>query len=289
MKADTLIQALRYIERFAGKRAVIKYGGAAMVRPDLKDRFAEDVRLLQAVGLSPIIVHGGGPEISRTLEQMGQTSEFVDGLRVTDAASLKVVEMVLTGQINKEVVASLARAGGKAVGLSGKDGGLIEARKWHSPSGKDFGYVGEVTGVDIDVVELLLSKGYIPVISPIGMGKDGVTYNINADTVAAEIAIACGAKKLIFLTDVAGILSNGLLISELSAEELETRMKDGTVTGGMLPKAAAILRALEGGVETVHIIDGRIPHNVVAELFTSRGVGTMIRAGAPKEGGEVPS
>lgn len=289
MKADTLVQALRYIERFAGRRAVIKYGGAAMVRPDLKDRFAEDVRLLQAVGLSPIIVHGGGPEISRTLEQMGQTSEFVDGLRVTDAASLKVVEMVLTGQINKEVVASLSRAGGKAVGLSGKDGGLIEARKWQPPSGKDFGYVGEVTGVDIEVVELLLGKGYIPVISPIGLGKDGMTYNINADTVAAEIAIACGARKLIFLTDVAGILSNGLLISELSAEELEKRMKDGTVTGGMLPKAAAILRALEGGVETVHIIDGRIPHNVVAELFTSRGVGTMIRAGAPKEGDEVPT
>lgn len=289
MKADTLVQALRYIERFAGTRAVIKYGGAAMVRPDLKDRFAEDVRLLQAVGLSPIIVHGGGPEISRTLEQMGQTSEFVDGLRVTDAASLKVVEMVLTGQINKEVVASLSRAGGKAVGLSGKDGGLIHARKWQPPSGKDFGYVGEVTGVDIDVVELLLSKGYIPVISPIGLGKDGHTYNINADTVAAEIAIACGARKLIFLTDVAGILSNGLLISEMSAEELDKRVKDGTVTGGMLPKAAAIIRALEGGVETVHIIDGRIPHNVVAELFTSRGVGTMIRPGAPKEGDEVPS
>lgn len=289
MKADTLVQALRYIERFAGTRAVIKYGGAAMVRPDLKDRFAEDVRLLQAVGLSPIIVHGGGPEISRTLEQMGQTSEFVDGLRVTDAASLKVVEMVLTGQINKEVVASLSRAGGKAVGLSGKDGGLIHAKKWLAPSGKDFGYVGEVTGVDTDVVELLLGKGYIPVISPIGLGKDGHTYNINADTVAAEIAIACGARKLIFLTDVAGILSNGLLISEMSAEELDKRVKDGTVTGGMLPKAAAILRALEGGVETVHIIDGRIPHNVVAELFTSRGVGTMIRPGAPKEGDEVPS
>lgn len=289
LKADTLVQALRYIERFAGTRAVIKYGGAAMVRSDLKDRFAEDVRLLQAVGLSPIIVHGGGPEISRTLEQMGQTSEFVDGLRITDAASLKVVEMVLTGQINKEVVASLSRAGGKAVGLSGKDGGLIEARKWQAPSGKDFGYVGEVSSVDIEVVELLLGKGYIPVISPIGLGKDGMTYNINADTVAAEIAIASGARKLIFLTDVAGILSNELLVSELSAEELELRMKDGTVTGGMLPKAAAILRALEGGVETVHIIDGRIPHNVVAELFTSRGVGTMIRAGAPKEGDEVPS
>ncbi|MRG97370.1 bifunctional glutamate N-acetyltransferase/amino-acid acetyltransferase ArgJ [Polyangium spumosum] len=288
LKADTLVQALRYIERFAGTRAVIKYGGAAMVRADLKDRFAEDVRLLQAVGLRPIIVHGGGPEISRTLEQMGQTSEFVDGLRVTDAGSLKIVEMVLTGQINKEVVASLARAGTKAVGLSGKDGGLIEARKMNMPPGKDLGYVGEVARVDPDVLELLLGKGYIPVISPIGLGKDGSTYNINADTVAAEVAVACGARKLIYLTDVAGILSNGLLVSEMSAEELEARMRDGTVTGGMLPKAASILRALEGGVETVHIIDGRVPHNVVAELFTSRGVGTMIRAGAPKEGEEFP-
>ncbi|MDI1430818.1 bifunctional glutamate N-acetyltransferase/amino-acid acetyltransferase ArgJ [Polyangium sorediatum] len=288
LKADTLVQALRYIERFAGTRAVIKYGGAAMVRADLKDRFAEDVRLLQAVGLRPIIVHGGGPEISRTLEQMGQVTEFVDGLRVTDAASLRVVEMVLTGQINKEVVASLARAGTKAVGLSGKDGNLIEARKMNMPPGKDLGYVGEVARVDPDVLELLLGKGYIPVISPIGLGKDGNTYNINADTVAAEVAVACGARKLIYLTDVAGILSNGLLVSEMSAEELDARMRDGTVTGGMLPKAASILRALEGGVETVHIIDGRVPHNVVAELFTSRGVGTMIRAGAPKEGEEFP-
>jgi len=288
LKADTLVQALRYIERFAGTRAVIKYGGAAMVRADLKDRFAEDVRLLQAVGLQPIIVHGGGPEISRTLEQMGQTSQFVDGLRVTDASSLRIVEMVLTGQINKEVVASLARAGTKAVGLSGKDGGLIEARKMNMPPGKDLGYVGEVARVDPEVIELLLGKGYIPVVSPIGLGKDGQTYNINADTVAAEVAIACGARKLIYLTDVAGILSNGLLVSEMSAEELEARMRDGTVKGGMLPKAASILRALEGGVETVHIIDGRVPHNVVAELFTSRGVGTMIRAGAPKEGEEFP-
>jgi acetylglutamate kinase len=288
LKADTLVQALKYIERFAGERAVIKYGGAAMVRADLKDRFAEDVRLLQAVGLSPILVHGGGPEISRTLEQMGQKSEFIDGLRVTDEANLRVVEMVLTGQINKEVVAALARSGARAVGLSGKDGNLIMAKKLESPSGRDLGYVGEVAKIDPDILELLLGKGYLPVISPLGLGLDGHTYNINADAVAAEIAIACGAKKLIFLTDVPGILSHGLLISELSAEELEVRMQDGTVTGGMLPKAASILRALQGGVETVHIVDGRVPHNVVAELFTSRGVGTMIRAGAPPEGEAVP-
>jgi acetylglutamate kinase len=289
LKAEALLQALRYIERFAGTRAVIKYGGAAMVQADLKDRFAEDVRVLKAVGLSPILVHGGGPEISRTLERMGQKSEFVGGLRVTDEGNLKIVEMVLTGQINKEIVASLARAGSRAVGLSGKDGNLISARKLRGPEGVDLGYVGEVAAMDPDILELLLTKGYVPVISPLGLGADGQTYNINADAVAAEVAIACRATKLIYLTDVPGILSSqGLLISELSAEELQVRMQDGTVTGGMLPKAQSILRALEGGVETVHIIDGRVPHNVVAELFTSRGVGTMIRAGAPPEGGEVP-
>lgn len=288
LKAQALIQALRYIERFAGTRAVIKYGGAAMVKSDLKDRFAEDVRLLQAVGLRPIIVHGGGPEISKTLERMGEKSEFIDGLRVTDESNLKVVEMVLTGQINKEVVGSLARAGARSVGLSGKDGNLLSARKLVTANGKDYGYVGEVAGVDPDVLELLLGRGYVPVVSPIGLGADGQTYNINADTVAAEIAIACGAKKLIFLTDVPGIMSQDMLISELNAEELRLRMEDGTIKGGMLPKSQSILRALEGGVETVHIIDGRVPHNVVAELFTASGVGTMIRSGAPAEGDEVP-
>jgi acetylglutamate kinase len=283
LKAEILLQALRYIERFSGTRAVVKYGGG-MVRPELKDRFAEDVRLLQAVGLEPILVHGGGPEITRTLEGMGHKSEFVDGLRVTDENALEIVEMVLTGRVNKEVVASLARAGAKAVGVSGKDGNLICAKKLQLASGRDLGFVGEVAGVDTEVLELLLGKGYIPVISPVGLGQDGHTYNINADAVAAEIAIACGAKKLIYLTDVPGILAQGLLVSELSGEELEARMTDGTVTGGMLPKAASILRALEGGVESVHIIDGRVPHNIVAELFTSRGVGTMVRAGAPREG-----
>jgi acetylglutamate kinase len=287
LKAQALIQALRYIERFAGTRAVIKYGGAAMVRADLKDRFAEDVRLLQAVGLQPILVHGGGPEISRTLERMGEKSEFIDGLRVTDEGNLKVVEMVLTGQINKEIVASLARAGARAVGLSGKDGNLLSARKLVAPSGKDLGYVGEVSSVDPELLELLLSRGYVPVVSPLGLGADGQTYNINADAVAAELAVACGAKKLIFLTDVPGILSQDLLISELNAEELRARMEDGTIKGGMLPKSQSILRALEGGVETVHIIDGRVPHNVVAELFTASGVGTMIRSGAPPEGEDV--
>lgn len=289
LKAVTLLQALRYIERFAGTRAVIKYGGAAMVRPELKERFAEDVRLLHAVGLRPILVHGGGPEITRTLELMGQKSEFVDGLRVTDQSSLRVVEMVLTGNVNKDIVAALARAGAKAVGISGKDGNLIQAKKTSSPSGRDLGYVGEVAKVDAELVELLLAKGYIPVISPLGMGDDGHTYNINADAVAAEVAVACKAEKVIYLTDVAGILSpQGLLISELNADELEARLSDGSITGGMLPKAQSIVRALAGGVTSVHIVDGRVPHQVVAELFTSRGVGTMIRSGPPAEGESLP-
>ncbi len=284
LKAEILLQALRYIERFSGTRAVIKFGGGSMVKPELKERFAEDVRLLQAVGLQPILVHGGGAEISRTLEAMGQTSEYVDGLRVTDEKNLKVVEMVLTGSVNKEIVSALARAGARAVGVSGKDGNLLSARKREVPSGRDLGFVGEVASVDPDILELLLGKGYIPVLSPIGLGADGHTYNIDADAVAAEIAIACGAKKLIYLTDAPGIQVQGLLISDISGEELEARMTDGTVTGSMLPKATSILRALEGGVESVHVIDGRIPHNIVAELFTSRGVGTMVRAGAPREG-----
>lgn len=288
LKADALLQALRYIERFSGTRAVIKYGGAAMLRADLKDRFAEDVRLLQAVGLSPIIVHGGGPEISRTLEKMGQSSRFVDGLRVTEAEHLKVVEMVLAGQINGDIVAALTRAGARAVGLSGKDGSLISARKLASPSGADLGFVGEVVRMNPSIIELLIGQGFLPVLSPIGMGEDGHTYNLHADAVAAETAVASKAKKLIYLTDVPGILSsNGQLISELSAEELAARVEDGTVQGNVLRTAQSILRALAGGVESVHIIDGRIPHNVVAELFTSRGVGTMIRAGVPGKGEEV--
>jgi acetylglutamate kinase len=284
LKAEILLQALRYIERFSGTRAVVKFGGGSMVKPELLERFAEDVRLLQSVGLRPILVHGGGAEISRQLEAMGKKSEYEAGQRVTDEQTLEVVEMVLTGSVNKEIVAALARGGAKAVGISGKDGNLLAAKKRELPSGRDLGFVGEVTHVDGELVELLLGKGYIPVISPIGLGADGHTYNIDADAVAAEIAIACGAKKLLYLTDAPGIQAQGLLISELSGEELEARMIDGTVTGAMLPKAASILRALEGGVESVHVIDGRVPHNIVAELFTSRGVGTMVRVGAPREG-----
>jgi acetylglutamate kinase len=288
MKAEVLVQALRYIERFAGTRAVIKFGGAAVARAELRERFASDMRLLHAVGLRPVLVHGGGLEIARTLEQLGEKSTFVDGLRVTEETHVKIAEMVLSGQISGELIGALARAGARAVGLSGKDGRLISARKLLSPSGADLGYVGEVTKVDPSIVELLLSQGYLPLISPLGLGEDGHTYNISADAVAAEVSVACRARKLIFLTDAPGILAtDGALISELSAEELDARVRDGALQEAMLPRAQAALRALAGGVESVHIIDGRIPHNVVAELFTSSGVGTMIRAGAPRNEDEV--
>jgi acetylglutamate kinase len=288
MKAEVLIQALRYIERFAGTRAVVKVGGSAVLRPELQERFASDMRLLQAVGLRPILVHGGGLEISRTLDQLGEKSTFIDGLLVTEENHVKIAEMVLSGQISGELIAALARAGARAVGLSGKDGNLIGARKLLSPSGGDLGYVGEVTKVDPSIVELLLTQDYLPLISPLGMGEDGHTYNINADAVAAEVAVACRARKLIFLTDAPGVLAtDGALISELSAEELDARMRGGALQEAVVPRAQAALRALAGGVESVHIIDGRIPHNVVAELFTSSGVGTMIRAGVPRNEDEV--
>lgn len=226
MKAEVLIQALRYIERFAGTRAVVKVGGSAVLRPELQERFASDMRLLQAVGLRPILVHGGGLEISRTLDQLGEKSTFIDGLLVTEENHVKIAEMVLSGQISGELIAALARAGARAVGLSGKDGNLIGARKLLSPSGGDLGYVGEVTKVDPSIVELLLTQDYLPLISPLGMGEDGHTYNINADAVAAEVAVACRARKLIFLTDAPGVLAtDGALISELSAEELDARMR----------------------------------------------------------------
>jgi acetylglutamate kinase len=288
MKAEVLLQALRYIERFAGTRAVIKFGGSAVLQAELQERLASDLRLLQAVGLRPLLVHGGGLEISRTLDQLGAQRTFIDGLQVTAESHVKVAEMVLSGQISGEIIAALARAGARAVGLSGKDGNLISARKLLSPSGADLGYVGEVTKVDPAILELLLTQGYLPLISPLGMGEDGHTYNISADAVAAEVAVACKARKLIFLTDAPGVLStDGALISELSAEELDARVRGGALHDAMVPRAQAALRALAGGVESVHIIDGRIPHNVVAELFTSSGVGTMVRAGVPRNEDEV--
>jgi acetylglutamate kinase len=277
-KRQVLVEALSYIARFTGTRAVIKYGGAAMVKDSLKASFANDVNLLKSAGLSPIVVHGGGPEITHTLEKLGsKRSEFVEGVRITDAADVKVVEMVLTGKINTELVSLLNQRNAHAVGVSGKDAGLLRARKLLGEGGRDLGMVGEVTQVNHELLEVLLGKGYVPVVSPVGLGEDGDGYNINADAAAAEIAIALRAEKLIYLTDVAGILENDELVSEIGARELEAKIARGVVRGGMVAKAKSVLRAISGGVQSVHIIDGRTPHSLVAELFTDRGVGTLVK------------
>jgi len=250
-----------------------------MVEPNLKRSFAQDVVLLRAAGLRPVIVHGGGPEITRTLERLGQKSEFIDGQRVTGTAEMGVVEMVLTGKVNTEIVGLISTLGGAAMGMSGKDAHLIRARKQIPKPGKpDLGLVGEVESINAEVLSLLLDKQYIPVISPVGLGSDGTSYNINADHVAAEIAVAAQAQKLIFLTDVPGILDeNGQLLSRLSTADLHGRLQDGkAVKGGMAVKSKAVLRALDGGVAAVHVVDGREPHSVVVELFTDRGVGTLV-------------
>jgi len=272
-----VVEALSYIRKFGGKRAVIKYGGAAMVDPALKRSFAEEVVLLQSAGLRPVIVHGGGPEITKTLEKMGRKSEFADGQRITGAEEVRVVEMVLTGRINTEIVGLINTLGGNAIGLSGKDGRLLMAHKLQPEPGKpDLGFVGEIEAVNASLLDLFLDKGYMPVISPVGFGVDGASYNINADVAAGEIAAACGAERLIFLTDVAGLLDEqGNLVSEIRAADLEARLGK-TIKGGMHVKAQAVLHALASGVRAVHIVDGRAPHSVVAELFTDRGVGTLV-------------
>ena len=277
-KRTLVVEALTYISRFRDRRTVIKYGGAAMVKDSLKAGFANDVNLLRAVGMLPIVVHGGGPEITRTLDKLGnKKSEFIDGIRVTDSDDMKVVEMVLTGKVNTEIVTLLNREHGHAVGISGKDAGLLRARKLLSEDGRDLGRVGEITQVNTEFLDVLLSKKYVPVISPIGLGDDGEGYNINADTAAAEIAVALGADKLIYITDVPGVLLQGELISELTASEARRRIDDGTIRGGMVAKVKSILGALERGVKSVHMIDGRVPHTLIAELFTDKGVGTMVR------------
>jgi acetylglutamate kinase len=277
-KRALLVEALSYIAKFTSTRAVVKYGGAAMVKDSLKASFAADVNLLKSAGLSPIVVHGGGPEITHTLEKLGnKRSEFVEGVRVTDAADVKVVEMVLTGKINTELVSLLNQRNAHAVGVSGKDAGLLRARKLLGENGRDLGMVGEVTQVNHELIEVLLAKGYVPVVSPVGLGEDGEGYNINADAAAAEIAVALRAEKLIYLTDVPGILENDELVSEITASQLKEKIATGVVRGGMVAKAKSILRAIAGGVQSVHIIDGRTPHSLIAELFTDRGVGTLIK------------
>ncbi len=283
LKKAIVAEALKYIAAFSGQIAVIKYGGAAMVREGLKEAFAEDVSLLKKVGLKPIVVHGGAPEITRTLEKLGERSEFVDGMRVTDAQSLPVVEMVLSGKVNQELVALLNARNAGAVGLSGKDGNLLRAEKFVAASGRDLGEVGHVVEVNKAFLKMFLDGGYVPVISPIGLGADGASLSINGDEVAAAVAAALGAKKLIFLTDVPGILESapdGELVRQLTAADLRRRIEAGGIAGGMKWKAESILAALAAGVERVHVLDGRQPHSVIAELFTDRGVGSLVQQGA---------
>jgi acetylglutamate kinase len=280
-RVDVLLEALPYIREFRGKSVVIKYGGAAMEHADLKEPFALDVILLQLVGIQPIIVHGGGPQIGALMKRLGKEPKFVGGMRVTDAETVEIVEMVLVGKINKEIVGLINHHGGRAVGLSGKDGNLLRARKrlHRTPEGEaiDLGLVGEVEMVNGEPIRLLEDRGYVPVIAPVGVGARGETYNINADLVAGEVAAALGAEKLIHLTDVQGIKGNdGRLISTLSRKEAERLMQAGVIEGGMLPKVESSLRALEGGTAKAHIIDGRVPHAILLELFTREGVGTEI-------------
>jgi acetylglutamate kinase len=272
-KADVLLEALPYIRRFSGKVLVIKYGGHAMESPELKDAFAQDVALLKYVGMHPLIVHGGGPQIDAAVKQAGITPQFVRGLRVTDATTMDIVEQVLVGKINGEIVTLVNRHGGKAVGLSGKDGELIIARK--RSHGDDLGLVGEVMGVNAAVIEAL--GNFIPVVAPVAASPDGQTYNINADLVAGKVAEALRAEKLILLTDVEGVKSkDGTLIDVLPADAAQELIADGTVTTGMIPKVECCIEALRGGVKQAHVIDGRVRHAVLLEVLTDRGVGTEL-------------
>ncbi|MGD2073550.1 MAG: acetylglutamate kinase [Gammaproteobacteria bacterium] len=285
--ARVLGEALPYIRRFRDKTVVVKYGGNAMVDEKLKSGFARDIVLMRLVGINPVVVHGGGPQIGQVLEKIGKQSHFVDGMRVTDSETMDVVEMVLGGLVNKEIVNLIARHGGRAVGLTGKDGDLIHARKLtiernspelEAPEIIDIGHVGEVASIDASVVEMLLAGGFLPVIAPIGVGEDGHSYNINADLVAGHVAEVLGAEKLILLTNTTGLLDRqGRLLTGLSAREVDALIADGTIHGGMLPKIKCALSAVKSGVRAAHIIDGRIENAVLVELFTDEGIGTLIR------------
>ncbi len=284
-RAKILVEALPYIKDFRGRRIVVKYGGHAMVNPELKAIFAKQIVLFHYVGIQVIVVHGGGPQINTMLDKLGIESSFIDGKRVTDSATMDVVEMVLAGGINKEIVQLINSDGGKAVGLSGKDGGLIRARKLlHSRKDKDgntetvdMGHVGEVIGVNTEIIDAVEKAGFVAVIAPSGVGDDGLTYNINADTVAAEIARQMKVEKLIILTDEQGVLGkDGKLVSSMKYSQINRLISTGVVTGGMIPKMECCMRALEGGVNKAHIIDGRVPYSILLELFTDSGIGTQI-------------
>jgi len=280
-RAEVLIEALPYIRAFQGKTLVIKYGGAAMEQADLKEQFAKDVLLLRLVGIRPVIVHGGGPQIGALMKRLGKEPRFVGGMRVTDEETVQIVEMVLVGKINKEIVGLINLHGGRAVGLSGKDASLLRARKrlHRLPDGTtaDIGLVGEVEAVNPEPIRLLEENGFIPVIAPVGVGEGGETYNINADLVAGDVAAALFAEKLIHLTDVTGINGeDGRLVSTLTKRDAERLIKAGIIDGGMLPKVESSLRALTGGAQKAHIIDGRVPHAILLEVLTKEGIGTEI-------------
>mgnify|MGYP001031539796 CR=1 FL=1 len=279
-KASVLIEALPYIQQFNGKTVVIKYGGSAMTDPAIRKSTAEDVVLMKYVGMNPVVVHGGGPAINRSLKRLGIESVFNQGLRVTDDATIEVVEMVLAGSVNKDMVALLNVSGGNAVGLSGKDGGLLHAQKIIPASGADIGHVGRVTHVNTHVIDAVCNAGMIPVIAPIATDQDGGTWNINADTAAGEIAAALHAEKLVFLTDTPGLLENkdddATLIHNLLRADIPRLTQEGVISGGMIPKIEACVTAIDHGVTRTHIIDGRIPHALLLEIFTDKGLGTLV-------------
>lgn len=285
LKAEILAEAMPYIRRFHGKIIVIKYGGNAMTDAHLKRSFAQDVVLLKLVGMNPVVVHGGGPQIEQLLAKIGKKGEFVQGMRVTDAETMDIVEMVLAGQVNKEIVELINHAGGRAVGLTGQDGGLIRAKKLTIASRDkpgeaiDIGQVGDIQSIDPGVIQTLTSNGFIPVIAPIGSGALGETYNINADVVAGKVAEVLKAEKLVLLTNTAGVLDKaGNLLTGLTAKRIDELFEDGTISGGMLPKISSALDAAKGGVNSVHIVDGRVDHCLLLEIMTDHGVGTMIRS-----------
>ena len=288
MKTGMLVEALPFMRRYSGKTILVKFGGHAMGKADYVAAFASDIALLDQVGALPVVVHGGGPQIGAMLDKLKIESNFIDGLRVTDEATISVVEMVLAGGINKALVAAVASAGGRAVGVSGKDGGLITARKLLAKAKKtgsaihdavDLGFVGEPADIDVTVLDALMQHQLIPVVAPVGCGEDGKTYNINADTAAGAIAAALHAARMLMLTDVAGVLDkNGDLIPALTVSEAEALIRDGTVKGGMIPKVETCIDAVRGGAEAAVIMDGRAPHALLVELFTEHGMGTMIKA-----------
>ena len=287
-KAETLTEALPYLQRYAGATFVVKYGGHAMGDPELARDFAEDVVLLKAVGINPIVVHGGGPQIGAMLKRLGVESQFVGGLRVTDAETARIAEMILSGSINKEIVGWIGAAGGRAVGISGKDARLVTARKVEGRDADplqgierhvDLGFVGEPVSVDPSLLAKLSQEGFIPVVAPIALGADGHTYNINADTMAGAIAAACGASRFFLLTDVAGVLDkSGDLLTDLDPRRIEALKTDGTISGGMIPKVETCVNAVAAGVDAAVILDGRVPHAMLLEIFTRRGVGTLVHS-----------